>query len=98
MGERKCWIQPAARGVYWAAALKDGKPQLFAVDSRGNEIDRMTLDDDSWARAEAAIELFWRALDVLDPVEAKPTLALVRGSGFNLTQAGRDALERGTLS
>lgn len=56
------------RGVYWAAARRNGKLELFAVDSTGNEIKRIMLQDDSWRRAEATIEFLWRLLDMKDPV------------------------------
>lgn len=63
------------RGVYWAMATKKGKPMVFAVDSHGDEVRRLVLQDDSWARAEAAIEHLWNHLDVVDPVSQ---LRLVR--------------------
>lgn len=63
------------RGVYWAMGTKNGKPQVFALDSRGNEVRRLVLNDDSWAEAEAAIEELWQYLDEIDPV---PQIRLVK--------------------
>jgi hypothetical protein len=63
------------RGVYWAMATKKGRPMVFAVDSAGDEVLRLILKDDTWARAEAAIEQLWRHLDMVDP---RPQLCVAR--------------------
>lgn len=64
----------AQRGVYWARYTKNGRPILYAVDSKGDVVRRLVIQDDSTRRAEAAIEHLWNYLDVVDP---KPQLHLV---------------------
>jgi hypothetical protein len=60
-------IHKLARGVYWAAATKDGYPQAYAVNAAGDEIKRLTVKNFTWKRAEAVIEFLWRFLDMKDP-------------------------------
>jgi hypothetical protein len=57
-----------ARGVYWARYTKNGRPILYAVDSRGELVRMLTLADDGECRAGTAIELLWNQLDAADPL------------------------------
>jgi hypothetical protein len=76
--------EPLARGVYWAPTTKNGKPQCLAVDSHGDEIERLVVEDASWNRCEAAVRHLWNYLNVADPIASAPvidirtTLQLVR--------------------
>lgn len=81
MHKRVCVPRPE-RGVYWAMATKRGQPMLFAVDSVGDEVKRVVLQDDSWARGEAAVEFLWRYLEMVDP---RPQISLVKESSLPST-------------
>lgn len=78
--------EPLARGVYWHSATKDGRAQAYAVDSSGDEVNRIVLDDDSWARGEAAVEFLWRHLDVVDPQPDDSNLAAEFSQGLSVVR------------
>lgn len=71
-------LQKMERGVYWSLATKNGHHQAFAVDSHGDEVERIVLDDNTWRRAEAAVEWLWALLDSVDPVSESRSLVLIR--------------------
>lgn len=83
--QRRVVAPKPERGVYWAVGTIDGKPSAFAIDSRGEEIARETLENDTWRHAEAVIEWLWRRLDACDPVPEKQRLQLVRAIDLPMT-------------
>jgi hypothetical protein len=74
-GDRRAEWPRLDRGVYWAAALKDGNPQAYAVNGDGNEIRRLTVERYNWRRGEAAVDYLWRFLDLKYP---STTIGIVR--------------------
>jgi hypothetical protein len=80
-GTRRVVAPFAERGVYWALGTKGGKPSVFAIDSKGEEIERLELKNDSWEHAEAVIEYLWQMLDMRNPqaeLVSRPPLVLVK--------------------
>jgi hypothetical protein len=70
--------QTPTRGVYWARHRKNGRLIAYAIDSDGNEVRRLVLQDESQWRCDAAVEHLWNHLDVVDPVGVRPVLHLVK--------------------
>jgi hypothetical protein len=68
------------RGVYWGVGTRGGRASAFAIDSRGEEIHREYLKNDSWRHAEQVIAFLWLLLDQRDPLPkiAQPKLELVK--------------------
>lgn len=63
--QKPAWL--AARGVYCASGLKNGKPQFFAIDSNGEEIRHICMCDEIWISDDAAVLALWELLDTVDP-------------------------------
>lgn len=70
--ERPEWAEP--RGVYWAHHTQRGRRVLYSVDSRGEEVKRITVP--RGADPDDAIRYLHRHLDLVDP--PPPPLRLVR--------------------
>jgi hypothetical protein len=73
-------MQKLARGVYWEAATVDGNPCAIAVDSGGDVIKRMIVEDFTWKKGQATVRFLWNFLNMKDPAttagNVRPLFAL----------------------